>query len=482
MLPCRCGPGSDIGWSRPSPPQVARQWPSRWSSASRFVRRRWCAWGCPAGDGGGRPAGLATIPRCRACLGRTELDAASAAADRRIAPAEVRAGLRSFGARAAAGHGPNLFIGWMGAVLITGKSAALAQLGLVSASAQLWFLTGMAALVVIAAAAVPFLAGRCWLDLAQSVQHAWRTEMYAHVQRAGLRYLEGERTTRLARVLTDDVDQLGRFFASSGEYFVQLATISFVLVPLFLFLFLAPGMAWIAFLPVPFLPVPIIAWLSFHHHERAAPAHAASGERGALLSSQLINNLGASATVKSFGAEDYEIDRIHRLSEAYRQSNHQVDISATAYTQTVRVCAMVSFVEVLLWGASTCWPGVSRSPSSPSWSAHPSCCWRGCLLSATLPTSTSAPWRRYSGCSTFGTFRSSRARPAGGWTCRKSAARWCSTGSRSPTRPVHPSCATCPCASPPEDHRHRGCHRGRQDDHRQADTAFGRCRGRARAA
>lgn len=95
-----------------------------------------------------------------------------------------------------------------------------------------------------------------------------------------------------------------------------------------LFLFFAPGIAWIAF-----LSVPIIAWLSFHHQERAASDHAVGSQNWALPNSQLINNLEASATVKIFGAETYEIDRIHCLSQAYRHSNHRIDTRTTAYTQ-----------------------------------------------------------------------------------------------------------------------------------------------------
>jgi ATP-binding cassette subfamily B protein len=236
-----------------------------------------------------------------------------------------------------------LFVGWMLSVLTSGPSASLVRLGLASVSGQLWFLAGVAALVGIASVALSFKAGVLWRDLAQFVQHDWRTKMYAHVQRVELRYLEGERTTRLARVLTEDINQLGFFFATSANDLLQLVTSFLVLIPVFLIF--APSIAWIAF-----LPVPIIAWLSFFNQERAAPDYATSSENGSLLNSQLINNLEASTTVKSFGAEGYEIDRIHRLSEAYRLSNRRIDTRAAAYGQLVRGCAMLSLVGILLAG------------------------------------------------------------------------------------------------------------------------------------
>jgi ATP-binding cassette, subfamily B, bacterial len=238
---------------------------------------------------------------------------------------------------------PSLLMGGIASVLLTGESTVLMRLGLASASSQLWFLAGAAALACAALAGMSFISGVLWRDLAQSVQHEWRTEMYAHVQRVKLGYLEGERATRLARVLTDDIDQLGRFFASSANSLVQLGASFVIFVPMFLFL--APSFAWIAF-----LPAPVIAWLSFYYQEHMAPEYAISGERAALLNSQLINNLEASGTVKSFGAEAYEIDRIYHLSEASRQSNHRIDSHSTAYTEGVRMCASVSFVGVLLLG------------------------------------------------------------------------------------------------------------------------------------
>ncbi len=238
---------------------------------------------------------------------------------------------------------PSILISWMAVVLITGKSAALVRLGLASVASQLWFLTGVTALASVVAAVLSFIAGVLWRDLAQSVQQEWRTEMYAHVQRVGLRYLEGERTTRIAGILTNDINQLGRFFAASADYFLKLGTSFLVLVPVFLFL--TPGIAWVAF-----LPVPIVAWLSFSYHERSASDLATSSENVSLLNSQLVNNLEASATVKSFGAEQYEIDRIHHLSAVYRQTNRRIDKRAAAYTPTVRMCAMVSLSGILLLG------------------------------------------------------------------------------------------------------------------------------------
>lgn len=238
---------------------------------------------------------------------------------------------------------PYLFIGWIYLVLTTGESAALVSLGLASVASQIVFLASAMALTCVVAAAVSFRSGVLWRDLARSVQSEWGARTYAHVQRVRLQHLEGERTTRLAKILTDDINQLGRFFATSASALLQLGTSFLVIVSAFLIY--APGIIWVIL-----LPVPIIAWMSFSHQERAVRDHAISGEHGALLSSQMINNLEASATVKSFGTEEYEINRIHALRDAYHGSGRQIDKRATAYAQTVRACVLVSLSAIFLLG------------------------------------------------------------------------------------------------------------------------------------
>ncbi|GAA3379180.1 ABC transporter ATP-binding protein [Streptomyces sannanensis] len=247
----------------------------------------------------------------------------------------------------------SLFIGWIAVVLIKGESAMLTGMGLVGAANQLWFLAGVTALVCLAVACLSYASGIEWRTLGQAIQHDWRNETYAHVQHLELGHLEGERTTRIAGALTDDVNQLGTFFAVSANEVVQVVTSFLVLVPVFLTL--APQIAWIAF-----LPVPIVAWLSFHYHDRVAADYSVSNEDRTKLHSRLVNSLEASATVKSFCAEDYEAERIRDLSETYRRSNHRTDQSAVQHTETVRVCTTASMAGMMLLGGRAVLNGTLR--------------------------------------------------------------------------------------------------------------------------
>ncbi|MER5198896.1 ATP-binding cassette domain-containing protein [Streptomyces sp. NPDC002755] len=235
------------------------------------------------------------------------------------------------------------FLGWTGLVLIKGQAAPLVHLGLTTASAQLLGLAGLMTAACAAVAGLSYASNLQWRRLGQDVEHDWRNRTYAHVQHLELRHLEGERTTRIAGALTDDVRQLGTFFATSANDLLQLGTSLALLVPLFLLL--APQIAWIAF-----LPIPVIAWLSFHYQDKVAADYAVSGEHRARLHSQLVNTLEAGATVKSFCTEDYEAERIDRLSGEVQDSSRRTDRSTIRHAEIVRVCTTGSMAGTLLIG------------------------------------------------------------------------------------------------------------------------------------
>ncbi|MFJ9442299.1 ATP-binding cassette domain-containing protein [Kitasatospora sp. NPDC101235] len=245
------------------------------------------------------------------------------------------------------------FLGWTALVLIKGEAAPLVRIGLTTATAQLWGLAGMVAVACAAVAGLSYASNLQWRGLGQDIEHDWRSRTYAHVQHLELRHLEGERTSRIAGVLTDDVRQLGNFFASSANDMLQLGTSLALLVPAFLLL--APQIAWIAF-----LPIPVIAWLSLHYQDKAAADYAVSGERRARLHSQLVNSLEAGATVKSFCTEDYEAERIDRLSGDAQESNCRTDRGTIRHAEIVRVCTTSSMAGTLLIGGRSVLNGTLR--------------------------------------------------------------------------------------------------------------------------
>ncbi|MEU2712794.1 ATP-binding cassette domain-containing protein [Streptomyces sp. NPDC007205] len=256
-------------------------------------------------------------------------------------------------------------LGALPLLLARGSSPALTALGVTGALPQLGALTAVAALAKLVQAALSYRADLTWRTLGQDVEHELRSEVYPHVERLPLRDLEGERTTRIAGVLSADIPHVGAFLAHGPGELVQLATCFLVMAPAFLLL--APRLAWAAF-----LPVPVITWLSLRHHSRSGRAHAAVGDRRVRLNSQVINTLEGSATVKSYCTEAEEAARVERLSDACRNATRLTDRETARHIQTVGTCASLSLLATGLLAARDVFRGTLSLSSFNTLLALPS--------------------------------------------------------------------------------------------------------------
>jgi ATP-binding cassette subfamily B protein len=145
-------------------------------------------------------------------------------------------------------------------------------------------------------------------------------------------------------VLNDDVNQLERFLDVGADELLQVSA-TVVLVGA-MFFFLAPGIAWLAF-----LPVPVILWGSFRFQRSLEPRYAKVRNQAAIVNSELSNNLGGIATIKSFTAEDHEAERISVESAAYREANRKAIVLSSAFSPLIRIAILVGFTATLVWGA-----------------------------------------------------------------------------------------------------------------------------------
>ncbi|MCP2098715.1 MULTISPECIES: ABC transporter ATP-binding protein [Actinosynnema] len=239
--------------------------------------------------------------------------------------------------------GLGLFLGWILLVLIKGEHAPLTALGIASGPAQLLALAAGAAVTCGVVVALSAASGARWRELGQGVQRDQRARLHRHAQHLQMRHLQRERPTRVAGVLADDVDQLGAFFSGPAGEVVQLATSAVILVPSFLLL--APGIAWIAFLPLPFVAV-----LSLRQRDRAAADYADAGEQAALLRSRLSASLEAAATVKGACAEDHEAELVDRLELAGADAATRTQLHTVRFGEGIRAWTTCSMAGTLLVG------------------------------------------------------------------------------------------------------------------------------------
>jgi len=211
------------------------------------------------------------------------------------------------------------------------------------ALAQLWILAGATVLVWSLESVFEYLWGVWWRNLAQQLQHELRLDAYRQVQELELAYYEDRSTGGLMAILNDDVNQLERFLDGGANDLLQVSTT--VLVIGAIFFTLAPEVAWLSFLPMPF-----VLWGGFRYQKLLEPRYAAVRERVAALSSLLANNLGGIATIKSFTTESYEAERVEAESLRYSTANADAIRLSSAFSPLIRMLIVIGFTGTLVWG------------------------------------------------------------------------------------------------------------------------------------
>ncbi|MEN9225222.1 MAG: ABC transporter ATP-binding protein [Thermostichus sp. HHBFW_bins_43] len=208
---------------------------------------------------------------------------------------------------------------------------------------QFLILTGLSFLIWWLESAFEYAYARLWRNLAQNIEHDLRLDAYRHVQELETAYFEERSTGGLMAILNDDINQLERFLDIGANELIHVAA-TIVIISI-AFVLLAPGIAWTAVLPMPFV---VGGSLIFQRY--LAPRYAEVRGKVSLLSGRLANNLGGMTTIKSFVTEDYEMERLRADSEAYRQSNFRAIALSAAFIPLIRNVILLGFAATLLFG------------------------------------------------------------------------------------------------------------------------------------
>ncbi|MCA9672342.1 MAG: ABC transporter ATP-binding protein [Myxococcales bacterium] len=238
---------------------------------------------------------------------------------------------------------PPLLIGAAVDIVVSRQQSFIARLGFVELQTQLWVLAAITLAAWGLESLFEYAYALKWRALAQRIQHDLRVDAYAHVQRLELAYFEDRSTGGLMAILNDDINQLERFLDNGANDMIQLFTT--VVVVGGVFFFFVPSVAWMAMLPMPF-----VIWGSLWFQRKLEPRYADLREQVGLLSAQLANNLGGIATIKSFVAEDHEVDAVRETSHAYEEANRRAIRLSSAFVPLVRMAIVVGFVAILVYG------------------------------------------------------------------------------------------------------------------------------------
>ena len=238
---------------------------------------------------------------------------------------------------------PPVLIGLAVDVVVQQQDSLIASWGVSSIRGQFLWLSVLTVILWGLESAFEYAYAWMWRNLAQSIQHDLRLDAYGHLQSLELAFFEERSSGGLMAILNDDINQLERFLDRGANEVLQVVTT--VLIIGGAFFVMAPGVAWMAMLPMPF-----IGWGAIAFQKYLAPRYADVRERVGLLNGRLSNNLTGIATIKSYTAEAYEIDRVGDDSEQYRQSNRRAIALSSAFIPLIRVFILLGFTATLLYG------------------------------------------------------------------------------------------------------------------------------------
>jgi ATP-binding cassette, subfamily B, bacterial len=238
---------------------------------------------------------------------------------------------------------PPALIGTAVDTVVQRQNSLLGGWGIKDVWWQLVVISLASAVIWALESAFEYAYARLWRNLAQNIQHNLRLDAYSHLQQLELSFFEERNTGELMAILSDDINQLERFLDGGANEVLQVTTTVIIIGAAFFML--APGVAWMAMLPMPF-----ILWGSIAFQKRLAPRYADVREKVGALNTQLSNNLGGITTIKSFTTEDYEQKRIAAESERYRQSNRRAIALSAAFVPLIRIIVFVGFIATLLFG------------------------------------------------------------------------------------------------------------------------------------
>lgn len=238
---------------------------------------------------------------------------------------------------------PPALIGVAIDIVVDQQNSILARWGVVDLRSQFILLSALTFLVWILESAFQYAYELLWRNLSQSIEHDLRIEAYGHVQGLELAYFEERSTGQLMSMLNDDINQLERFLDRGANQLIQMAAT--VLIIGVVFFVLAPGLAWMAIVPMPLIVGGAIAFQKF-----LAPRYADVRDKAGLINARLINNLTGIATIKSFTSEDFEIAQLERESQAYKTSNRQAIVLSAAFIPLIRIIILIGFTGILFYG------------------------------------------------------------------------------------------------------------------------------------
>ena len=239
---------------------------------------------------------------------------------------------------------PPILIGMAIDVVTYQEDSMLADFGYPDPYDQFLILVALTVVIWILESLFEYWFGVLWRNLAQNAQHELRMDAYEHIQNLEMQWFSGQTTGGLMAIMNDDVNQLERFLDQGANDLLQVAT-TVIVVGGILLLLLPPEVAILAI-----LPIPIIVGGSFMFQRRIGVRYAKVRKEGGDLNALLNNNLSGITTIKSFTAEEREVERVGISSRSYRDANRDAIRLSASFVPLIRMAILFAFTANMLVG------------------------------------------------------------------------------------------------------------------------------------
>ena len=199
-------------------------------------------------------------------------------------------------------------------------------------------------LSIIFVAVSRFLSGYIWDVFKESFQKTIRVDCYESIQNLHPKRFIQRSSGEYVSVIESDVRKVGilprTVISGVSNDLINLVTIGTVLFALnwqFSLLLLSP--------------IPFIAWFTFKFSNAVDPLYTQFRESSAKLTGQLSSSIQGVLTVRSYVAEDREVDVVEDVSDEYKQDRLELAKTWLSYSQVFSVTSRLTSFIVLFAGS-----------------------------------------------------------------------------------------------------------------------------------
>jgi ATP-binding cassette subfamily B protein len=228
-------------------------------------------------------------------------------------------------------------------VVVEREQSMVARFGVTDVGAQLVLLVALTGIVWLLESTFDYLAQLTWRKLAQAVQHGLRSDVIRHLQSLDFGDFGDRGQGEIQSIINDDINQLERFLDGAASDALQMV-FAIVIVGTML-LTTVPSLAWVAFLPVPF----IVAG-SLWFQALLAPRYSLVRGQAGRVARELSERIRGLYMIKSFAAEHRVATGLEAASAGYAQANEDAIRLSAAFNPLLRLIIVTGIGAVVLLG------------------------------------------------------------------------------------------------------------------------------------